>query len=406
MARRGGLSAPVASGAHCASQPVRQHFVVAHGFEADPGAQVDRTLMERDPHAVVEGVAIAAWAVRAECAIIVVRTVCGTAAARLREAIAAAESRGYIGAEAAETGRPLRIEVRELTGSLRGRRGDRPAAGPRGAARPAGPAPAVSVAGGPVGSADASSTTSRRSRPCPGSSVTAPAPMPRWATPEAPGTTLVQLGGVVRKPGIVEVPLGAHHPRRARRSGRLRAGHAEGRPGGWSHRAASCRPRPSIRRSPTVALRGGRGAGGLGHPAGPRRVDLPRRPRRAHDAAISATRPAARPSPAASARVAWRSWRAAFCSGHARPDRRRLIGDLAQDIRDAALCGLEAGRLEPAASAGCDTSRGVRGPHRAWSLPSRRLPAHRARRSGTMIAVARHESHRGAGPAEPRPLTR
>ena len=41
-------------------------YVVANGFEADPGAQVDRTLMERDPHAVVEGVALAAYAVGAE----------------------------------------------------------------------------------------------------------------------------------------------------------------------------------------------------------------------------------------------------------------------------------------------------------------------------------------------------
>ena len=103
---------------HCASQPVRQRFVVANGFEADPGAQVDRSLMERDPHAVVEGVAIAAWAVRAESAIIVVRASAALAAARLRDAISAAEARGYIGAEAAETGRPLRIEVRPLTGSF------------------------------------------------------------------------------------------------------------------------------------------------------------------------------------------------------------------------------------------------------------------------------------------------
>jgi NADH:ubiquinone oxidoreductase subunit F (NADH-binding) len=103
---------------HCASQAERQRHVVANGFEADPGAQVDRTLMERDPHAVVEGVAIAAWAVRAESAIIVVRASAVAAAAQLRDAIAAAEARGIIGPEAAETGRPLRIDVRALTGSF------------------------------------------------------------------------------------------------------------------------------------------------------------------------------------------------------------------------------------------------------------------------------------------------
>ena len=40
----------------CAGQPGGERHVVANGFEADPGAQVDRTLMELDPHAVVEGV--------------------------------------------------------------------------------------------------------------------------------------------------------------------------------------------------------------------------------------------------------------------------------------------------------------------------------------------------------------
>ena len=74
--------------------------------------------MERHPDAVVEGVAIVAWAVRAESAVIVVRSSAVRAAARLRDAIAAAEARGVIGPEAVETGRPLRIEVRELTGSF------------------------------------------------------------------------------------------------------------------------------------------------------------------------------------------------------------------------------------------------------------------------------------------------
>ena len=41
--------------------------------------------------------------------------------------------------------------------------------------------------------------------------------------PEAPGTTLLQLGGTVRKPGVVEVPLSVDDPRGARRARRLRA---------------------------------------------------------------------------------------------------------------------------------------------------------------------------------------
>ncbi|HEY3522660.1 MAG TPA: hypothetical protein VGK63_03065, partial [Candidatus Limnocylindrales bacterium] len=46
-----------------AQQPVERRFVVANGYEADPAAAADRTLMTLDPHAVVEGLAIAAFAV-------------------------------------------------------------------------------------------------------------------------------------------------------------------------------------------------------------------------------------------------------------------------------------------------------------------------------------------------------
>jgi NADH:ubiquinone oxidoreductase subunit F (NADH-binding) len=193
---------------HCAGQAERLRYVVANGFEADPGAQVDRALMERDPDAVVEGVAIAAWAVRAESAIIVVRTSAVAAAARLRDAIAAAEARGIIGPEAAETGRPLRIEVRELTGSfvvgeetvlLRALEGRR--------AQPDQRPPHPSQEG-------------LWGKPTVVNNVKTLAAVP-WilrhgagayaslGSGEAPGTTLLQLGGTIRKPGLVEVPLGA-----------------------------------------------------------------------------------------------------------------------------------------------------------------------------------------------------
>ena len=100
----------------CVSQPDPVHYVVANGFEADPGAQLDRSLMERDPHLVVEGVAITAWAVGAERAIIAVSSTAPVAAERLRVAVDEAEERGYIGRS--PDGRSLDIEVREVTGSF------------------------------------------------------------------------------------------------------------------------------------------------------------------------------------------------------------------------------------------------------------------------------------------------
>ena len=114
---RGGAGYPTGSKwRDCVAQADPVHYVVANGFEADPGAQVDRVLMELDPHAVVEGTAIAAWVVGAEAAIIAVSSAAPLAAERLRVAVEEAEERGYIGRGA--DGRRLEIEVREVTGSF------------------------------------------------------------------------------------------------------------------------------------------------------------------------------------------------------------------------------------------------------------------------------------------------
>ena len=109
---------PVTSGPPAPPSAAAQRHVVANGFESDPGAQADRTLMETDPHAVVEGVALAAWAVRAQDAIIAVDARATVAIERLRGAVSAAEAKGYLGDRAMGTGSPLRIEVRPLSGSF------------------------------------------------------------------------------------------------------------------------------------------------------------------------------------------------------------------------------------------------------------------------------------------------
>ena len=125
---RGGAGYPTGSKwRDCASQPEPVRYVVANGFEADPGAQIDRPLMEVDPHAVVEGVAIAAWAVGARSAIIAVSTSAPVAAERLRAAIDEAEERGYIGRRSADRSCARHRGARDRR-LLRGRRGDRAAA--------------------------------------------------------------------------------------------------------------------------------------------------------------------------------------------------------------------------------------------------------------------------------------
>jgi bidirectional [NiFe] hydrogenase diaphorase subunit len=110
-------------------------YVIANGDEGDPGAYMDRTLMESDPHRVLEGMAIAGYAVGAEQGFIYVRGEYPVAAKRLERAIRAAERRGLLGSRVLDSGFNFRVDVRigagafvcgeetALMASIMGRRG-------------------------------------------------------------------------------------------------------------------------------------------------------------------------------------------------------------------------------------------------------------------------------------------
>ena len=120
-------------------------YVVANGYGADPSASTDRTLLESDPYAVIEGAAIAAFAIG------------GRGRVHLRPGD---RDRGRpIGSRRRSTprrpatssartrsgsGRRIEVTVRDRPGRLHARRGDGPAEGPRREARPARAAPAAS----------------------------------------------------------------------------------------------------------------------------------------------------------------------------------------------------------------------------------------------------------------------
>ena len=82
---------------HGAREKATRSIVIANGDEGDPGAYMDRTLMESDPHRVLEGMAIAGYAVGADQGFIYVRGEYPVAAKRLERAIRAAERRGLLG---------------------------------------------------------------------------------------------------------------------------------------------------------------------------------------------------------------------------------------------------------------------------------------------------------------------
>ena len=92
-------------------------YVVANGYGADPAVQTDRTLLEAAPYAVLEGMALAAYAIGAHEGFIAVRADAAETIRRLEAAIAAAEEAGFIGPDVIETGWPLTIEVRPVQGA-------------------------------------------------------------------------------------------------------------------------------------------------------------------------------------------------------------------------------------------------------------------------------------------------
>jgi bidirectional [NiFe] hydrogenase diaphorase subunit len=93
-------------------------YVVANGDEGDPGAYMDRALMESDPHRILDGLAIAGYAVGADQGFLYVRGENPIAAQRLEKAIRAAERRGLLGSRILETNFNFRIDVRIGAGAF------------------------------------------------------------------------------------------------------------------------------------------------------------------------------------------------------------------------------------------------------------------------------------------------
>ena len=93
-------------------------YIVANGDEGDPGAYMDRTVMEDDPHRVIEGVAIAAYATGASQGYIYVRHEYPAATERLERAIRTARRQGLLGRNILGSGFDLQLEVRIGAGAF------------------------------------------------------------------------------------------------------------------------------------------------------------------------------------------------------------------------------------------------------------------------------------------------
>ena len=101
-----------------AASPGDVKYIICNGDEGDPGAFMDASIMDGDPHAVLEGMLIGSYAIGAHEGYIYVRAEYPLAVKRLRLAIAAAEERGLLGDDALGSGWSFHLKIKEGAGAF------------------------------------------------------------------------------------------------------------------------------------------------------------------------------------------------------------------------------------------------------------------------------------------------
>jgi NADH-quinone oxidoreductase subunit F len=99
-------------------QPPGKKYIICNGDEGDPGAFMDRSVMEGNPHSVLEGMMIAAKAIGADEGYLYVRAEYPLAVKRLRKAVEDAEKIGVLGNNIFGTGQTLHLHVMEGAGAF------------------------------------------------------------------------------------------------------------------------------------------------------------------------------------------------------------------------------------------------------------------------------------------------
>jgi NADH:ubiquinone oxidoreductase subunit F (NADH-binding)/(2Fe-2S) ferredoxin/NAD-dependent dihydropyrimidine dehydrogenase PreA subunit len=184
-----------------------EKYVICNADEGDPGAFMDRSAIEGDPHTVLEGMIIAGYAIGAKKGIVYIRAEYPLAIKRLEKAIAAAREHGFLGQNIMGSDFSYDIEIRLGAGAFVC--GEETALihsieGSRGMPRPRPPFPAVSGLFG---------------KPTLINNVETWANIPvvildggEWfssiGTETSKGTKVFALAGKVRNTGLVEVPMG------------------------------------------------------------------------------------------------------------------------------------------------------------------------------------------------------
>jgi bidirectional [NiFe] hydrogenase diaphorase subunit len=184
-----------------------QKYVICNADEGDPGAFMDRSVLESDPHRVIEGMLIAAYAVGASEGYIYVRAEYPTAIKRLRAALPRAEQLGLLGTNIGGMRFGFRIELRVGAGAYVC--GEETALiasveGKRGTPRPRPPYPAqAGLFGQPTLINNVETFANIPSIIRKGGDWYA-----SIGTEKSKGTKVFSLTGQIRNTGVVEVPMG------------------------------------------------------------------------------------------------------------------------------------------------------------------------------------------------------
>jgi bidirectional [NiFe] hydrogenase diaphorase subunit len=190
-----------------AKSPGTKKYVICNADEGDPGAFMDRSVLESDPHSVLEGMAIAAYAIGADQGFIYVRAEYPLAISRLQVAIKQAKQMGLLGAGLLESPFHFNVDLRIGAGAFVC--GEETALmasveGKRGTPRPRPPFPAESGLWG---------------FPTLINNVETFANVPpiyrngaQWfagiGTEKSKGTKVFALAGKIKNTGLIEVPMG------------------------------------------------------------------------------------------------------------------------------------------------------------------------------------------------------
>lgn len=93
-------------------------YLICNADEGDPGAFMDRAVIESDPHNLIEGMLIGAYAIGAKEAVVYVRAEYPLAIERLKEAIKQAEEKGYLGENIFDSGFSCKMKIKAGAGAF------------------------------------------------------------------------------------------------------------------------------------------------------------------------------------------------------------------------------------------------------------------------------------------------